>query len=288
MALMTPRRAERLLPLLLVGPSILFLLLFFALPLAEAVQVAMTSEAGAWSLDNVRRMADDLNFADALRNTALLVAVVVPLQVALALGMALMLQRVRVGRDLVLYIFTIPLGVSDLAAGLVWLAILSETGYMNSVLHALGLLDKPTLWLSYENPVALFVAVIAAEVWRATALVFVILVAGLQLIPKEYGEAAEIFGANPWTRFWKVTLPLLKGSLRTALILRTVLAFEVFSVVLVLGGRDLPVLAGESYAWLNAFQNRGVAGAYALLILGISVVATLVYLRLLRVREEPT
>lgn len=86
---------------------------------------------------------------------------------------------------------------------------------------------------------------VVAEVWRATALVFVILVAGVQLIPKEYGEAAEVFGATPWQRFLRVTLPLLKPSLQAAFILRTILAFEVFAVVLALGGRNLPVLAGR-------------------------------------------
>ena len=102
-------------------------------------------------------------------------------------------------------------------------------------------------------------------------------VAGLQLIPKEFGEAAEIFGATPWTRFRKITLPLLKPSLQSALILRTVLAFEVFAVVYALGGRNLPVLVGEAYVWQNDNQNYGVAAAYAVLIMAISLAATLVY-----------
>ena len=125
-----------------------------------------------------------------------------------------------------------------------------------------------------------------AEVWRATAIVFVILVAGLQLIPKEYGEAAEVFGATPWQRFVRVTLPLLRPSLQVALILRTILALEVFAVVVALGGRNLPVLAGEAYYWYSAYQNAGVAAAYAVLILGVSVLATFFYLRLVRTRTE--
>ena len=90
----------------------------------------------------------------------------------------------------------------------------------------------------------------------------VILVAGLQLIPKDYAEAAEVFGATPWTRFRKITLPLLKPSLQSALILRTVLAFEVFAVVYALGGRNFPVLVGEAYMWQRDNQNDGVATAY--------------------------
>jgi multiple sugar transport system permease protein len=206
--------------------------------------------------------------------------------VCIALGMAMMLQKVERGRMTHLYIWTIPLGISDLAAGIVWLAILTDRGYLNSVLSALGVLDGPTTWLSIRTPVALFACVIVAEIWRATAIVLVILVAGVQLIPKEYDEAAEVFGAGPWKRFFKITLPLLKPSLQSALILRTVLAFEVFAVVYALAGRDLPVLVGEAYNWQAQYQNTHVASAYALFILLVSIGSTLIYMRALRVRRE--
>jgi multiple sugar transport system permease protein len=214
------------------------------------------------------------------------VAVVVPLQMALALAMAMLLQKVPRGRMLHLYVWTLPLGISDLAAGIVWLAILTDRGYLNTALLALGVIDGPTAWLSIRAPLALFTCVVVAEIWRATAIVLVILVAGVQLIPKEYGEAADVFGANPWQRFIRVTLPLLKPSIQSALILRTVLAFEVFAVVYALAGRDLPVLVGEAYNWQTQYQNTQVASAYALFILLVSIGATLLWLRLLRVRRE--
>ena len=81
------------------------------------------------------------------------------------------------GREVVLWIWTIPLGVSDLAAGLVWLAILQNTGYLNTVLFHLGVIDGPTAWLNSETPVTLFIAVVVAEIWRSTAVVLVIIVA---------------------------------------------------------------------------------------------------------------
>jgi multiple sugar transport system permease protein len=130
--------------------------------------------------------------------------------------------------------------------------------------------------------------VVVAEIWRATAIVLVILVAGIQLIPKEYAEAAEVFGAGAWQRFIRITLPLLKPSIQVALILRTILAFEVFAVVVALGGRNLPVLVGEAYYWQDQYRDAGVASAYAVLILVISMAATFAYLRLVRVREEAT
>ncbi len=277
---------DRLLAYGLLAPSVLFLAAIFFWPLGEAFLIAFRDPQGGWTLANFRTMVEDLNFQPALTNTLLLVAVVVPIQLALALALAVLLTRLERGRDVYLYIWTIPLGISDLAAGILWLAILSERGYLNALLHALGLVEGPLLWLSYETPVALFLSVVVAEVWRATAIVLVILVAGMQLIPKEYYEAAEIFGASAWQRFRKITLPCLKASIQTALILRTILAFEVFGVVIALGGRDLPVLAGEAFAWQYDYQDPGVAASYAVLILAVSLLATWLYLRVLRVREE--
>lgn len=273
-------------PYLLIAPSLVFLLLLFVWPLAETALMAFRTPEGLWTSQYLSKMAGDLNFSVALKNTLILVAIIVPLQIGVALSMAMMLQKVEWGRMGFLYIWTVPLGVCDLAAGLAWLAIFTDRGYFSSALNAVGLIDGPVAWLSYENPVALFVCVILAEIWRATSIVLVILVAGVQLIPKEYNEAAEVFGASPWTRFVRITLPLLKPSLQSALILRTVLAFEVFAVVYALAGRDLPVLVGEAYNWQGAYQNTHVASAYAVFILGVSILSTLVYLRVLRVRRE--
>ncbi|MBL0406672.1 sugar ABC transporter permease [Microvirga aerilata] len=272
-------------PYALIAPSVVFLGALFLVPLVQTIWLSFSAGDG-FSLENYQRMAGDLNFSLAVRNTFLLTLVVVPLQVVLALAMATMVTKLDKGRDLVLWVLTIPLGISDLAAGLAWLALLQNTGYLNSALYALGLIQGPVGWLSQETPWALFFAIVLAELWRATAIVLVILIAGLQLIPKEFSEAAEIFGAKPWTRFMRITLPLLKPSLQSALILRTVLAFEVFAVVYALGGRNFPVLAGEAYVWQNDNQNYGVAAAYAVLIMAISLAATAVYLRVLRTRPE--
>ena len=145
------------------------------------------------------------------------------------------------------------------------------------------MIDQPVNLLSYQNAWLVFIAIALAEIWRATAIMLVILVAGIGLIPKEYYEAAEVFGASPWKRFVKVTLPLLRPSLQTALVLRVILAFEVFAVVQALGGTLFPVLMGETYVYQFELLNGGAAAAIALIILAISIAATLVILRALRV-----
>jgi len=271
----------RVIPYPLIAPSLAFLAILFFVPLVQTVALAFQAD-GIWSTENFTRMTGDLNFTDAVVNTFELVIIVVPLQLLLALAMAMMLQHLRGGRDIVLWIWSIPLGISDLAAGLVWLAILTDKGYLNTILVRLGVLSGPQSWLSYETPATLLAAIVVAELWRATAIVLVILVAGVQLIPKEYGEAADVFGATPWQRFTRVTLPLLKPSIQTALILRTVLAFEMFAIVLSIGGRNFPVLVSEAFNWQYNQQDFGVAAAYAVIVMGVSLAATLVYLRVLR------
>ncbi|MEW6332955.1 MAG: sugar ABC transporter permease [Thermodesulfobacteriota bacterium] len=270
----------------LIAPSVVFLALLFLWPLTETALMAFREPGRGWTAVHLRKMIGDLNFTVSLKNTLLLVAAVVPVQLALALGMASLLDRIPRGRSVFLYIWTVSLGISDLAAGLAWLSILGDRGYFNTILHMAGIVDQPVNWLSYRHPLALFLCIFIAEVWRATAIVLVIVVAGWQLIPREYGEAAEVLGASPWQKFRRVTLPLLKPTVQSALILRTVLAFEVFAVVYALAGRDFPVLVGEAYNWQGAYQNTHVASAYALFILTISIAATFVYLKALRVRRE--
>lgn len=275
----------RYIPYLLLLPSTVFLLVFFIYPFGLVAVQAFTEE-GSFTVEHFQTMFGHWKFKGAFFNTAMLAIAVVPLQIALALLMASLVMRIQRGRDVILYIWTIPLGISDLAAGLIWLTIFEQSGYLNSLMHGMGLIDQPQVLLGYQNKMTIFIAVMLAEIWRATAIVLVILVAGMGLIPKEYYEAAEVFGATAWKRFLYITLPLLRPSLQTALILRTILAFEVFAVVSALGGTNLPVLMGETYVWQFDLQDTSVAAAYALVILAISIAFTLLYLRLLRVPRQ--
>jgi multiple sugar transport system permease protein len=272
----------RVLPYLLILPVTLFLSVFFIYPFVLVARQAFFT-GSAFSLDNFREVVSYWKFPISLRNTLLLAALVVPIQLALSLLMATMVTQMKKGRDLILYLWTIPLGISDLAAGLIWLAIFEQSGFLNSMMGGLGLIDGPSTLLSYQNPVLIFVAIALAEIWRATAIMLVIIVAGMGLIPKEYYEAAEVFGASPWQRFVKITLPLLRPSLQTALVLRVILAFEVFAVVAALGGTLFPVMMGQTYEYQFDLLNSKAAAAMALLILAISIGFTLIILRLLRV-----
>jgi len=262
-------------PWLLLAPSIVFMLVLFGWPLVQGLVVSASGDA--WG-----RLFGDTYFLQALRNTLLLIVIVVPVQLVLAVAMALLVQarpRLLSGH---FYLWTIPLAVSELAAGLVWLSVFDNRGYLNSFLVWLGLSEDGVQWLNYTNTGTMLLAVVVAEVWRATSLVFVIVVAGIQMVPRDYDEAAQVFGASFWQRLWHVTLPQLKPSLQVALILRTILALQAFAVAQALTGRNFPLLVGEAYQWYVNLQNPPVASAAALVVLAISLITAVLYLRTMR------
>jgi multiple sugar transport system permease protein len=273
-------------PYALLAPSLVYLAVFFAVPMINAFGLAFQGDAGGYSLEPVRRMLSDERFGDALTTTLLLVVIIVPIQFVVAMGMALVVNARLKGTDLWLYIFALPLGISELAAGIVWFSIFTEQGWLNSLLTQLGILDRPFIFLDYRRPILLILTIVVAEAWRATSIIMVILVAGLQGIPRDYLEAADVFGATAWQRVRHVILPLLKPSIRVALILRTILAFQVFATVIALAGSATNVLAGEAYRWYQNLRDARVAAAYATLILILSVVSTVLFLLLLPTEED--
>jgi multiple sugar transport system permease protein len=280
-----PRRPARRVPtpVLLIAPSLIFMTALFVWPTVVAVGQAFTGDDGPTAA-YVRRMVDDPSFWPAVRYTALLIVVLIPIQFAFALTMALLLRERPRFAGVYFYLWVVPLAISDLAAGLVWLSIFTDRGYLNSVLDHLGVAGYS--WLQFDHPVTMFLAVMVAELWRATSLVLVIVVAGLQGIPKDYDEAAAVFGATYWQRLRHVLLPQLRPSLQVAVILRTILALQTFAVAQALTGRNLPLLVGETYRWYNALLNPNVAAALALVVLGVSLLAAAGYLRLLREHPE--
>ncbi len=243
--------------------------------------------AGEFTSAFIERMIDDRFFEPALRNTLLIMAMLIPLQLVLALAMALVIHaRIRFSSGF-LYVFALPIGMSDLAAGILFFSIFTGNGLLNSILDGLGLIDGPFAFLTAETTGWILFAIVLAELWRATSIVMVILVAGLQAIPDETLEAAELFGASYWQRVRHIMLPLLKPSIQVALILRTILALQVFAVVIALSGGDVvTVLAHESFRQYFELRNDNVASAYALFILLLSITSAVFYLRSVRSESE--
>lgn len=256
---------------------------------SETARVTGGEETREWTFDHVNRMLTDFRFDDALIMTLLLTVLIIPAQFVIAILMALVLQSNIRGSTLFLYIYAIPLGISDLVSGILWFAIFTQRGFLNSLLVTTGVVNQPIIFIQASNMQWLIISVVLAEIWRATSIVMVIVVSGLQAIPKDYLEAGEVFGAGLGRRLRYIILPLLKPSLQVALILRTILALQTFAVlVAITGGNVITVLANETYRWYDPqrFNNPNVAAAYAGFIMVISLAFSLFYLRAVRSQEE--
>ncbi len=279
---LTPRHKAYL----LIAPAFIYMGFFIAYPLGEAIYLSFFEE-GALSLANIEYLISNplSKFTDALKYTLAITAIVIPVETALALLTALFLYNAFKGRDVVLYMVIIPLTISDVAAGLIWYSILTSNGFMNNLLITLGLLDDPIQVFGSEFKTRMLFAIVVTEVWRSMAIVFVILFAGLQLLSRDLIEAAEVFGASWLQKLTKIILPMLKPSLQSALIIRTLFAFQIFGVVWILAGRNIPVLAGEAYYELTELRHEGVAALYALIIAAISLSFGFIYIRMLRARH---
>jgi multiple sugar transport system permease protein len=256
---------------------------------SEMARVTGGEATREWTLDHVNRMLTDFRFDDALLTTLLLMILILPAQFVLAIIMALVLQTQLRGSTIFLYIYAIPLGVSDLVSGILWFAIFTQRGFLNSFLVSAGIIERPFIYIQAANIEWMIFIIVLAEIWRATSIVMVIVVSGLQAIPKDYLEAGEVFGAGLWYRLRYIILPLLKPSLQVALILRTILAFQVFAVLIAITGGDImTVLANETFRWYDParFNNPNMAAVYSGFIMVISLAISLFYLRALRSQEE--
>lgn len=271
---------------ILIAPAFAYMTFFIAYPLIEAVKIAFIGENG-FTTENIEYLLNSpfSKFTEALKYTLILAAIVIPVETALALATALFLYNRFKGRDLVLYMVIVPLTISDVAAGLIWYSILTSNGFMNNLLISLGVIDEPLQVFGSAYKTRMLIAISLAEIWRSMAIVFVILFAGIQLVSRDMIEAAEVFGADWKTKITKIILPMIKPSLQSALLIRTLFAFQIFGVVWILAGRNIPVLAGEAYYELTELKHHGVAALYALIIALISLTLGAIYVRLLRARH---
>jgi multiple sugar transport system permease protein len=279
------KRRWEVLPYWLILPTVAYLGVFFVWPMIQGFGLALRDEDG-WTFSAVDTMVHDADFSKAMSFTFILIVVIVPIQFVLAFGMALLLNARLRGAGFFLYVFLLPLAVSDLAAGIAWSSIFTERGYLNTIIEGVGLREQSFIWLDPTNKWQQAGVVAVAEIWRSTTFMMIILFAGLQAIPRDYVEAAEVFGAGFFQRVRHVIMPMLKPSIQVALLLRLIFAFEVFAVVIALTGTGATVLAAEAYEWQATNQNEHVAAAYSVVILALSLAAAAVVLVALRTPKE--
>ena len=280
------RRRESLAAVGMVSPAVFLLMLFFVIPVVLTFALAFTNArlvsptpAQFTGLQNFRTLLDDPVFYKSLRNTFYFAAVVVPLQGGLALVLALLVNAKVKGVNFFRTVYFIPVVTSMVVVSIMWTFLYQRTGLVNHLISELtfGYVQGPD-WLN--NPSTSMPAIILMSVWQAVGFHMVIWLAGLQTIPQDLYEAADIDGATRWVRFWYVTWPGLRATRTFVLITITIAAFGLFTQVNVMTqGGPLDSKSSVVYQALQtgyAQQQTGYASVISLvffvLVLAVSLV----------------
>jgi trehalose transport system permease protein len=262
--------------LLGLAPLVLYLGAFTLIPVVSTLVLSFRTPEGQWGPGAFRVLAAQYQFGEAVVNTLTITGLGLLMELSLGLAAALALASRFRAQGLVRVLLLIPLGVPTIVAASTMRYVFGMVGYLNEVLYRLGLLTLPIDWTGSRGLAVVTVAM--ADAWKVTPLVMLILLAGLQTIPRELYEAARTDGAGLWQQFWRITLPLLRPALTMAFIIRGVDAFRIFALPLALVGHHLPVLSTFAYVEYFEYGNphtSAASGTLLLLLIGMTVGAYL-------------
>lgn len=275
--------------LLLIAPSALLLLLFQVVPIIMGANASFRD----WALSNPKKtwiglhhyatvLTDPAFLTIVLPNTFLFMVLSVGLSLCAGLGMALLLNRTFLGQKLVQTVLLVPLMIAPVIAAIMirWM-FNDQFGIVNVILEALGIETFP--WFTQRWTA--FSIIVLTDIWLWTPWFTLLLLAGLQSLPKEPFEAAAIDGTSSWRVFRYLTLPMLRPVIVVCIVIRTIDAFRTFDIVWTLtgGGPARQTELFSIYAYENAFifLNFGLGSAAALIGAGIILIVGLALYRML-------
>jgi trehalose/maltose transport system permease protein len=223
----------------------------------------------------------------AVRNTLVFAVASVGLETVLGVGIALALNVPFRGRSLVRAAVLVPWAIPTVVSAKLWAWMLNdEFGVLNRAALDLGLISAPIAWTA-DPALALF-AVVAVDVWKTTPFMVLLVLAALQMLPRDCYEAARVDGVHPVKLFFRVTLPLIWPALAVAIAFRALDALRVFDLIYVLTANSVSTMSISVYArqQLIDFQDLGYGSAASTLVFLTIGLAAIVYLRLARLQPE--
>lgn len=283
------RRREALTGYLFISPWIIGFLVFtlgamvYSLVISFSHYQLATDTARPAGLSNYEALVTDPKIATALANTLYYAVLAVPLEIALALGLAMLLNSVRRGAGFFRTVFYLPKMTPTVATASVFLLLLNgSTGAINRGLAEIGI-DGPN-WLL--DPAWVKPSIVLMTIW-GVAGTMVIFLAALQNVPRELYEAASIDGASSWRRFWHVTLPLISPAVLFNVLVLTIAAFQIFDQAFLLFHRTTTSGSSDAslfyaiYLFEQAFRqfNFGFAAAMAWLLFVIILIISMIQMR---------
>ncbi|MHA7964224.1 carbohydrate ABC transporter permease [Paenibacillus sp. CAU 1782] len=275
-------------------PSFVLYTAFVMWPTFSSINLSFTSwdginpEVRYIGLDNFKEIWESPRVHNALKNSIILAIALVILENVVALGLAVLVDKVRWMRNIFRSIFYFPVLMSGIIMGFIWMIILNYNfGVVNQLLDMIGLSSWKVDWLG--NPNFALASIILSTVWKASGYYMIIYLAGLQGIPQELLEAASIDGAGRWKQFIHVTFPLLAGATTVCVMLSMIGSLKLFDQIAVMtnGG---PGFATETLTYIIyrvAFGEgrQGFGTALAIVLFLVILIISLIQIKLLRKRE---
>ena len=273
------------------GPAIILLLVFFIYPVINTIVLSFQNADSTKyvGLKNYQTIFTNSAMLDVLKNNLIWLVLATLLTVGLGLITAVLVDRVKIESVIKSALF-VPMAISFVAAGVIWRFVYiyepageTQIGLLNAILGLFKI--QPQAWLinsTFNN-----FALILVYVWMWTGFCMVILSAALKGIPDEILEAARIDGANRFTLFWNVMVPMIRPTLGVVATTMVINILKIFDVVYVMtgGNYNTDVVALEFYNQLFNFNNAGLACALAVLLLLVMMPVMYLYIRRLRVEE---
>jgi ABC-type sugar transport system permease subunit len=270
-------------------PSFIFVGFFSIFPIVESFRLSFYRLILTlpWlgqkmvGLENYTDLVSDPVAHNAIGATLIFIAVTIPLELLLGLGIALVLNQGFCGRGLLRAVVLIPWAIPTVVSSQMWRFIFNDRyGLVNFLLFGA---DSSRYIAPLADPYLAMISIMAAEIWKTTPFAALIILAGLQGISDDLYEAASVDGASSWQKFRHITLPLLKPALLLALLFRTIDALRVFDLVYVMtqGGPADATNVLQFYGYKKTFAEGmvGYGSAIAVTVFAMSLVLSLAYLR---------
>lgn len=292
------RRRDLRFGLTLALPAVLIVVLLLGYPMGYALFMStyewndkLGTAPQFVGLSNYAALASDGQVIRAFGRTLFFAAFTVLGGVALAVLIAVLLNREFRGRTLARVLLLVPWAVPPVVNGIMWKLIFDgSSGIANSMLLGLGIIDTRIQWLA--DPASAMNVLIFAEMWKLLPFLCLLMIAGLQGVPENIYKAAQIDGANGLQRFFKITLPNIKGTIMFALIVQSMWSLKVFDTIFVLTGGSGGPAEGTTtinfLAYLVTFSNldRGYGASQAVAAMVLVIIVSIGWILLLGDRDK--
>jgi multiple sugar transport system permease protein len=279
------------------APAVLLLVAFMIIPFILAFYFSFTNErlisprpTELVGLRNYQRIFDDPVFWTSLGNNIVFSIVVVPLQTAFALLLAILVNQKLAGVTIFRTIFFMPITVIMAAVSVIWIVLLNPQGLINAFMEIVTFGNFTPDWLG--DPATALIAIMLVSIWASVGFQMVILLAALQDVPYTLYEAARLDGANNWQQFRNVTLPGIRNQLLFVLTITTILSFRLFDQVWIMPDRPGGPLNSTRTLMVDIVDsgvfdgNIGRGSALSVVFLAIVLAITIIQRRLIKQEGE--